>query len=72
MGPVRRATIERVAAIDAPDVALVALAYRLADMLDDPETATASAAKEYRVTITQLAAQDAKTPTVYDLDDSDD
>lgn len=71
MGPVRRATKARVASIDAPDVALVALAYRLADMLDDPETATASAAKEYRVTITQIAATDTKSPTVYDIDDGD-
>ena len=72
MGPIRRATKQRATSIEGADVALVALAYRLADMLDDPETSTASAAREYRMTIAQLTAPaPPKTASVYDLDDED-
>ena len=61
MGPVRRATKQRLSALAAPDVALVALAYRLADMVDDPETSTAAAAKEYRATMFALTSAQADT-----------
>lgn len=73
VGPIRRATKRRVATIEAADPALVALAYCLADLLDDPDTVTASAAREYRATITQLTGPGgAKKPSVYDLDDDPD
>ena len=61
MGPVRRATKQRLSELAAPDVALVALAYRLADMVDDPEKGTAAAAKEYRATMSALTSTQADT-----------
>lgn len=70
VGPVRHATEERISGLPAPDVALVALALRLADMLDDPE-ATASAAKEYRATMAVLTASESSGPTLDDLLDGD-
>lgn len=54
VGTVRQATDERIAGLTAPDVAFVALAKRLADMLDDPSTANAATAKEYRATMLAL------------------
>lgn len=65
------ATEERIRSLATPDVALVALAYRLAAMLDDPETATAAGAKEYRATMLALTAQEAKEEGLDDLLDAD-
>ena len=69
MGPVRTATVERIAGLTDPDVALVALALRLADLLDGDETATASAAKEYRATVLALTKAEPSGPTLDDLDE---
>lgn len=64
------ATEQRIAGLTDPDVSLVALALTLADLLDDPETSTAAAAKEYRATIAALTAADApKAMTLDDLED---
>ena len=67
MGPVRRATNKRIKALDQPDCALVALAVHLADMLDNPDTSTAAAAKEYRATIELLTAFQPAGETLADL-----
>ena len=65
-----QATTRAVGALRDPDPALVALLRCLAEILDDPESATAAAAKEYRSTL--LAMQSAAGATgqraVADLD----
>lgn len=53
------ATRQRVAQLASPDVSLVALAGRLADLLDEPETCTAAAAREYRAVMAALTSVDA-------------
>lgn len=67
-----RATKLRLDALRDPDVALVALAYNLAAQLDDPESRSAAAAREYRSTIQALAAsEEPKGGTLDDLADLD-
>lgn len=68
LGPVGKATKARLAALDDPDVALVALALRCAALLDDPETATAALVKEYRATLAALTADAKAGSTLDDLD----
>lgn len=65
------ATEQRVSELDDPDVALVALAFRLAGLLDDPDSASAAAAKEYRSTILALTAGAAREDVLDDLLDGD-
>lgn len=68
-----KATEVRLAALDDPDVAMVALAYHLARQLDsgDPKAgATAATAKEYRATMTALLVDArAEEQSLDDLDD---
>lgn len=70
MGRMTIATEERIGALTSPDVALVALAFTLAALLDDPDTATAAGAKEYRATMRELTIAD--QPKGLGLDDIDD
>jgi hypothetical protein len=53
-GPVEQATRERLGALRGADGALVALAYRLAQLMD--EEPTAAVAKELRATIQAVLA----------------
>ncbi|MCC6434424.1 MAG: hypothetical protein IT196_05285 [Acidimicrobiales bacterium] len=70
MGAVRLATEVRIEQLHDPDVALVALALRLADLLDGDEP-TAAAAKEYRATITALTVDAARDLSLEDLLDAE-
>lgn len=68
MGPLRQATEERIADLDAPDVALVALAQRLADIIDG-DYANASHVKEYRGVMRDLCPPRITGPSLDDLED---
>jgi hypothetical protein len=55
--------------LDAPDVALIAGARLAADMLDDPDTATAALLKEWRAIMSDLVkASDAGPLSLDDVD----
>jgi hypothetical protein len=69
MGRLRDATDERIGQIDAPDVALVALAHHLAGMIEDPDLFSAAAVREYRATMSDLVKASAAGPL--SLDDVD-
>lgn len=70
MGIVRNATEAKLAELSSPDVALSALALRLAELLDS-EQANAAAAKEYRATMNALrpGSKYAGMPSMDELDD---
>lgn len=68
MGPLRRATDERIGAIEDPDGALVALAQRLADIIDG-DYANASHVKEYRGVMRDLCPPRITGPSLDDLED---
>jgi hypothetical protein len=68
MGRLRDATDKRIAELDAPDVALVALAHFLAARIEDPETYAAATVREYRATMFDLVKASAES----DLDELDD
>lgn len=53
-GPVEHATFERLSSLPDPDQALVALALRLAQLMDDSEMASAATARELRQTVQSL------------------
>ena len=61
------ATNERIAELERPDVALVALALNLAAQLDDPDKANAAAAREYRATMLALSSSASKSDGLDDL-----
>jgi hypothetical protein len=69
MGLLRTATDQRIAELDAPDVALVAGARMAADLLDDPDLATAALLKEWRAIMSDLVKASAAGPL--SLDDVD-
>lgn len=72
MGIVRTATEAKLAELTAPDVALSALALRLAELLDSEE-ANAAAALQYRLTLNALVNQSKPMRSLDDLaDDLDD
>lgn len=70
MGIVRTATEAKIAALSNPDVALTALALRLAEILDG-EDANAAAALQYRLTVNALVAAATPSMTLDDLVEDD-
>lgn len=68
MGALRDATDKRIAELDDPDVALVALAQNLADKLDG-DYGNASHAKVYHGVMRDLCAAGRKGPSLDDLED---
>ena len=71
MGIVRDATEAKLAELTDPDVALSALALRLAELLDS-EQGNAAAAKEYRATMNALTNKSKPSMSLDDLEDDDD
>lgn len=70
MGIVRTATEAKIATLSNPDIALTALALRLAELLDG-EDANAAAALQYRLTLNALVSQCTPAMSLDDLVDDD-
>ena len=68
MGPLRQATEQRIADLDDPDVALVALVKRLADIIDG-DYGNASHVKEYRAAMRDPCPPVVRGPSLDDLED---